>query len=79
MTAQLNVDSIRKLRGSMMSLAYSFDMISIGVCTTRHWKTSGRLVQELNVLALGDLNSFFIVLLFSCLFSKVYSFFMLYC
>ena len=28
-----------------------FDMLSIGVCTTRHWQTSGRLVQELNVCA----------------------------
>ena len=25
------------------------DMLSIGICTTRHWRTSGRLVQELNV------------------------------
>ena len=25
------------------------DMLSMGVCTTRHWQTSGRLVQELNV------------------------------
>ena len=26
-----------------------FDMLSIDVRTTRHWQTSGRLVQELNV------------------------------
>ena len=25
------------------------DMLSMGVCTTRHWQTSGRLVQDLNV------------------------------
>ena len=25
------------------------DMLSMGVCTTRHWQASGRLVQELNV------------------------------
>ena len=25
------------------------DMLSMGFCKTRHWKTSGRLVQELNV------------------------------
>ena len=25
-----------------------FDMLFIGVCMTRHWKMSGRLVQELN-------------------------------
>ena len=24
------------------------DMLSMGICTTRHWETSGRLVQELN-------------------------------
>ena len=26
-----------------------FDMLSMGFCTTRHWQTSGRLVQELNM------------------------------
>ena len=26
-----------------------FDIIDMCVCTTRHWQTSGRLVQELNV------------------------------
>ena len=26
-----------------------FLTLSMGVCTTRHWQTSGRLVQELNV------------------------------
>ena len=26
-----------------------FEMLSMGVCTTRHWQTSSRLVQELNV------------------------------
>ena len=50
MTSKLNVALIRKLRGSLMCLAYFFDMITNGVCTTRHWQTSGRLVQELNVL-----------------------------
>ena len=25
------------------------DMLSTGVCTTKHWQTTGRLVQELNV------------------------------
>ena len=28
------------------------DMPSMSVCTTRHWQTSGRLVQELNVCTL---------------------------
>ena len=49
MTPQLNVAVIRKVRGSLMCFAYYFDMLSMGVCTTSHWQTSGRLVQELNV------------------------------
>ena len=49
MTSKLNVALIRNLRGSLMCLAYFFDMIPNGVCTTAHWQTSGRLVQELNV------------------------------
>ena len=31
-----------------------FDMLSMGVCTTSHWQTSGRLVQELNVSTVGS-------------------------
>ena len=46
---QLNVSLIRKLRCSLKCLAYLFDMSFKVVCTTRHWQTSGRLVQELNV------------------------------
>ena len=40
-----------------------FDMPFMGVCTTGHWRTSGRLVQELNVCtvcndqALADVRS----------------------
>ena len=30
-------------------LSLFFDMLSTDICTTRHWKTSGRLMQELNV------------------------------
>ena len=48
-TPQLNVAFICKLRVSLMCFAYYFDMLSMGVCTTSHWQTSGRLVQELNV------------------------------
>ena len=29
-------------------LGWFFDMSSVSVCKTRHWHTSGRLVQELN-------------------------------
>ena len=32
-----------------MGLAYFFEKSSKGVCTTRHWHVSGRLVQKLNV------------------------------
>ena len=44
-----------KLRGSLMCLTF-FDMLSMGFCTTRHWQTSGRIVQELNVPTLGGEN-----------------------
>ena len=30
-------------------LSYTIDLLFVVVCTTRHWHTSGRLVQELNV------------------------------
>ena len=29
------------------------DELAMTVCTTRHWRTSGRLVQELNVCTVG--------------------------
>ena len=45
MTSQLNVALIRKLRVALMYLANFFDMLSMGVCKTTHWQTSGRLVQ----------------------------------
>ena len=48
-TLQINVTLICKLRGSFLCLADFFDMLSRAVCTTRHWRTSGWLVQELNV------------------------------
>ena len=38
-----------KLRGSLMCLAYFSDMLPVGFCTTEHWHTSGRLIQELIV------------------------------
>ena len=47
MTSQLNVGLISKLRGDVLGLF--FDMLSMGICTTRHWQTSGPLVQELIV------------------------------
>ena len=49
MTSQLKVTFIPKLCGSLMCLAYIFDMLSKGVCTTRHWQVSGQPVQEVNV------------------------------
>ena len=44
----------RKLPRSLMCLAYFFYMLSMGVCTTRHWQTYVQLVQELNVGASMD-------------------------
>ena len=38
-----------KLCEPLMCLAYSFEMLHIDICTTRHWQTTGWLVQELNV------------------------------
>ena len=48
--SQLDVGLIRKIRGfELVCLAYLFYIASMGVCTTYHWHTPGRLVQELNV------------------------------
>ena len=44
-TSQLNVALVRKLLCAWLI----FDTLSISVCTTRHWQTSGKLVQEVNV------------------------------
>ena len=46
---QLKVALSCKLCGSSMCFSYICDIISMGVSTTRHGQTSGRLVQELNV------------------------------
>ena len=54
MTSQLNVALIRNLLGSLMGLA-CIDMLSSGVFTTRHWQTSGRLVQKLNACTADEL------------------------
>ena len=48
MTSQLNVVFHRKLRGSLVCLSYFWHVIH-GCLKNRHWQTSGRLVQELNV------------------------------
>ena len=44
---------IRPLRG-VIDVHGFFNMLSIGVCTTRHWQMSGRLVQELNACTVED-------------------------
>ena len=44
-TSQLNVALVRKL----LCACLIFDTLSISVCTTRHWQTSGQLMQELTV------------------------------
>ena len=48
MTSQLSTLSC-ELRESLMYLAYFSDILSMDFCTTKHWQTSGPLVQELNV------------------------------
>ena len=47
--SQLNVASIRKLRGSLMWLVYFSNILSINVYITWHSQTSDHLVQELHV------------------------------
>ena len=42
-----------------------FDMLAIGVFTTRHWQTSGRLVQEYNVCTVAYLRAMLGVFLIS--------------
>ena len=38
-------DLFRKVRGLLFSLDYPFDMLSIGVCTTRHWRTPDAVIK----------------------------------
>ena len=52
MISQLKIAMILKLCGSLMCLL--FDMLYVVVCTTRHWPTSGRLIQELNAVCILD-------------------------
>ena len=33
-----------------------FDILPMGVCIIKHWQTSGRLVQELNVCTMHAIN-----------------------
>ena len=56
MTSQLKVAFIRMLRGSLICFAYILDMLSMGVCTTRHSQTSGEVVQEFNACDLTILK-----------------------
>ena len=49
MNSKLNRALIRKIRVSLIRLAYYYDMLSMSVFTTRHWQMSGRVVQELDV------------------------------
>ena len=37
MASQLNVTLIYKIRGSLICFAYPFDMLSMAVCTAKHW------------------------------------------
>ena len=50
MTSTLDVALIHKAISRVIDeLGLFSEISSMGVCTTRHWQTSGRLVQELNV------------------------------
>ena len=40
--------------GIIAMLGLFLDMLSMVVCTTRHWQTSGRLVQELNICTVSS-------------------------
>ena len=54
MTSQLNVALIRKLHGSLMCLAYTFNMLSTSLFTTSQLQTSGRLMSQLNVCTVHE-------------------------
>ena len=56
MSSQMHVAMIRKLRWALVCLTYFIDMLSMGVCSTRHWQTCGRLVQELNVCSVPSVG-----------------------
>ena len=49
MTSQLKMALLHKATWVIDVLSLFFDMSSVGVCTTKPHKTSGRLLQELNV------------------------------
>ena len=54
MTSRLNVSLICNLRGSFMCLAF-LNTLSLVVCPTRHWQTTGLLMQQLDVCILVDI------------------------
>ena len=61
MTSQLNIILIHQLCGSFSDVLSLFsDMLSMGVCTTKHWQMSGRLVQELNVCTVHHIMMLFL-------------------
>ena len=41
----------------VIDVLWYFLTLSMGVCTTRHWQTSGRLVQELNVCNISSVKA----------------------
>ena len=56
---ELNVGIVR---GALTCLAYFLNMLSIGVSTTGHWQTSGRLLQESDVCTVKELIDQFLLL-----------------
>ena len=58
MTSQLKVAFIHKLVIDMHMVCISFDMLPTCICTTGHWQTSSRLVQELNVCTVASIHMY---------------------
>ena len=50
---------IHELHGSLMCLTH-FLILSMGVCTTRQWQTSGRPIRELNVYTVISVQQAFV-------------------
>ena len=54
LNSKLNVSFISQALWVIYVLGLCFDVLSMGVCKTRHWQTSGRLVQELHVCTVWE-------------------------
>ena len=57
MNSQLKLALINKATWIIYVLGLLFDMLPVGVCTTRHWQTPGRLLQELDIFTVGNIGN----------------------